>query len=56
MSELPSSDISYIQLHVPTNRATPEMYSYYKLALLLYRVMNHSIPLDKWVNLHFTHY
>jgi hypothetical protein len=49
----PSSDIYYNQLHVLTNRATPEMYSYYKLALLLYRVMNHNIPLHKWVNLNF---
>jgi hypothetical protein len=47
-------EIFYYQLHVITNRATPEMYSYYTLSLMLYKLMNENIPLDKWTHLNFS--
>ena len=40
-------------VHLITKRATPEMYSSYKLSLLLYKTFNYCIPLDEWSHLNF---
>jgi hypothetical protein len=37
----------YEQLHVLTNRVTPDMFSFYKISLLLYEVINDNIPNDE---------
>jgi hypothetical protein len=45
--------ISNNNVHLITKRATPEMYSSYKLSLLLYKTFNYCIPLDEWSHLNF---
>jgi hypothetical protein len=36
-----------------TKIANPEMYSMYKLAILLYESLNNQMPSDEWVQLNF---
>ena len=50
----PNREISYFQLHLITNRATPAMYLNYKLSLMLFKVINENIPLDEWTHLNFS--
>ena len=45
--------VSNHNIHVNTRRATPEMYSVYKLSLLLYKSFNLCIPMDEWTHLNF---
>jgi hypothetical protein len=42
----PDNTISFMELHKITKIATPEMYSKYKLALLLYGIFNDNVPHD----------
>jgi hypothetical protein len=49
----PRNLISYNDLHNITNRATPMMYCYYKLALQLYKVFYDSDPDFEWTCLNF---
>jgi hypothetical protein len=51
----PGQDIAYHNLHVLAKRATPAMCAVYKLALLLYKVMNDCMPDIKWTHLNFDH-
>ena len=46
--------ISYDNLHVTTNRATPSMYCDYKLSLLLYKTYNMQQPEEEWIIINFT--
>ena len=48
--------INYKTLHQISKRATPEMFSKYKLALLLYKIYNQCIPHDEWIVLNFNQY
>ena len=52
----PKSLINYNTLHQMANRATPEMFSKYKLSLLLYKLYNSQTPLDDWVQLNLNQY
>ena len=52
----PKRNINYKELHRITNRATPEMLSMYKLALLLFKVYNDCWPLDEWIQLNENQY
>jgi hypothetical protein len=45
--------ISLARLHILTSRATPQLYSNFKLALLLYRTFNNCSPETEWVELNF---
>ena len=47
----PKHNINYIDLHHITKRATPEMFSMYKLALLLFKVYTDTLPNDEPVQL-----
>ena len=49
----PQYDISHVNLHKITNRATPDMFCKYKLALLLFKTFNDKIPFDEWISLNF---
>jgi hypothetical protein len=40
------SSISFMELHKIAKRVTPEMYSIYKMAILLYRIFNDNVPHD----------
>ena len=46
--------ISYINLHKKLNRATPAMYCDYKLALMLYKTYNESLPESEWLELNYS--
>ena len=46
--------LSYMNLHKKLNRATPEMYSDYKLAILLYKTYNEQQPESTWTCLNFS--
>jgi hypothetical protein len=50
----PSHDISYNQLHLITDGATHEMYSYYKQSLMLHKVINDTILIGEWTHLNFS--
>ena len=52
----PDPSISFINLHKMSNRATPEMMSTYKLALLLHKIYNDSIPNVEWQHLNHNQY
>ena len=52
----PKRNINYKELHRITKRATPEMLSMYKLALLLFKVYNDCWPLDEWIQLNENQY
>ena len=52
----PKTLISYNNLHQMAERATPEMFSKYKLALLLYKIYNTHIPQDEWILLNLNQY
>ena len=45
--------ISYESLHVKSKRASPVMYSEYKLALLLFKTYNLCYPEQEWIELNF---
>ena len=45
--------LSYKNLHHLTKRSTPEMYSNYKLALLLHKSYNCCLPEGEWIALNF---
>jgi hypothetical protein len=47
----PDTSFSYMDLHQIANRATPEMFSSYKTALLLYGIFNEKVPIDEWIHL-----
>jgi hypothetical protein len=49
----PDVSVSFNQLHQTAKRATPEMYSKYKLGLILCRTFNDEIPENKWLLLNF---
>ena len=49
----PSPYISFVKLHEMANRATPEMFSKYKLSLLLYKTFNDGLPEADWLMLNF---
>lgn len=50
----PQELISFQNLHRMTDRATPEMFSNYKLALLLFKTFNDKFPLQEWTQLNFS--
>jgi hypothetical protein len=52
----PKTLISYNNLHQMAERATPEMFSKYKLALLLSKIYNTHIPHDEWIFLNLNQY
>ena len=45
--------MSYKNLHQLTKRSTPDMYSKYKLALLLHKTYNCCLPEEEWIALNF---
>ena len=45
--------ISHARYHKITSRATPQMYSDFKLALLQYKTFNNRSPETEWVELNF---
>ncbi len=45
----PRYDISHLNLHKLTNRATPDMLCNYKLALPLFKIFNGKIPYEEWL-------
>jgi hypothetical protein len=47
----PQKNHSYKDLHVLTERATPEMYCNYKNSILLYETFNDRVPYEEWINL-----
>jgi hypothetical protein len=47
----PSDMISHVGIQKITNMATLNMFSNYKLALLLYQVYNEQIPKNEWLHL-----
>ena len=49
----PKHNISYLNLHLISNRATPNMFGNYKLALLLHKLYNSKIPSEEWLHLNF---
>ena len=49
----PKKQISYKTPHIIANRAMPNMFCEYKLALMLYRTFNHEIPCEEWTQLNF---
>jgi hypothetical protein len=49
----PRQLISYNNLHKMAKRATPEMFSRYKLSLLLHKLYNDQFPIDEWTHLNF---
>ncbi len=51
----PKHNVNYINLHRITKLATPEMFSMYKLALLLFKVYNDYWPNDEWIQLNVNH-
>ncbi len=52
----PKHNIKYINLHRITLRASPEMFSMYKLALLLFKVYNDYLSIDECVQLNVSQY
>ena len=52
----PKHNISYLNLHSICNRATPNMFSDYKLALLLHKIYNFQIPVEEWLHLNMNQY
>jgi hypothetical protein len=46
--------MSYHNLDRKPNRATPEMYCNYKLALMLYKTHNDCLPESEWIALIFS--
>ena len=51
----PKQQLSYLNLHKLTNRATPEMFSTYKLALTLYKLYNSNTHCLEWIHLNIEH-
>ena len=49
----PKQPISYQNLHIIANRATPEMFCTYKLSLLLHKLYNNEYPIEEWTFLNF---
>ena len=49
----PKQQISYQNLHIIANRATPEMFCTYKLSLLLHKLYNNEYPIEEWTFLNF---
>ena len=49
-----TSTISFSQLYIINQRATPAQYMIYNHALQLYRVLNNKEPVYDWVVLNFT--
>ena len=49
----PSLTHSHYDLHKITQRATPNMYCKYKIAILLYKTFNNQIPYEEWLELNF---
>ena len=47
----PDPFISFIDLHKMVKRATPEMFSLYKLSITLYKTFNDAIPEIEWMGL-----
>ena len=45
--------MSYKNIHQLTKRSTPDMYSKYKLALLLHKTYNCCLPEEEWIALNF---
>ena len=45
--------MSYLDLHSINNRATPAQMGNYKLALLLYKLLNEEIPNINWLDANF---
>ena len=45
--------MSYLELDSINNRATPEMMCTYKHEILLYKLINHEIPMTDWIDLNF---
>jgi hypothetical protein len=45
--------ISFIELHKGVKRATPEMFSLYKLSIILHKTFNEAIPETEWIGLNF---
>jgi hypothetical protein len=48
-----NDNITYVKLYKATERASPDMYSNYKLALLLYTSFNGQLPNNEWVHMNF---
>ena len=44
---------SYLNIHLQTNRATPDKFLVYKHAILLHKLYNNYTPNFEWVDLHF---
>jgi hypothetical protein len=47
----PQLNPSYKDLHVLTEKVTPEIYCNYKNAILLYKTFNDRVPYEEWINL-----
>ena len=47
------NDVSYVDLHRISKRATPKQMSEYKLAIQLYKVFNDGVPNNEWINLNY---
>ena len=47
----PKDNISYIEMHKSTKRATPEMYNVYKCAIQLFKLFNETNQTDEWCHL-----
>jgi hypothetical protein len=52
----PNYNDSYLNLHQLMNRATPNMFSIYKEALLLLKAYNDQILLNEWAQLNCDQY
>ena len=49
----PKTNISHLNIHKLTKRATPSMYCNYKSALQLFKLFNECTPLTEWCHLNF---
>ena len=49
----PKLNVSNVNLHKITNRATPSMYNEYKCALQLFKLFNDNTPQIEWLHLNF---
>jgi hypothetical protein len=49
----PDASISFLEFHKMAKGATPQMFSNYKLALLLFKTFNADHTNDEWLNINF---
>ena len=51
----PDPTLSYEKIHEMNNRATPEMFTCYKHALVLFKLYNNNTVEEEWISLNWQH-